>query len=267
MFLLLFPLVSSCCLAFGFPGHRLVAALAFDQLPDSLCHECLGFPSRQRRLNKLAFIRLACRPDRIKHRPGMEWAQPLHFLNVLDDPPTCCHAADDIAFVSDDGQPNLLMAVANYTLRMTAAPKPLSKDDQSQILSFMVHFVTDLHQPLHVSSKAKGGNRVKVLFDGKRRSLHSLWDTTIIDKFMEEHSPREANRILRRRVAKFMHYSDDQLLEWAAQTNAVNCQCVWNLTNGDDYADSYYQRALPRLLDLIALAALRTRKLLSLACQ
>lgn len=268
MLFLLFAQLLGLCYAFGFPGHRLAAALTFDLLPDSVVHDCLGFPYHsQKKSIKLAFIRLACRPDRIKHRPGMEWAQSLHFLNVLDDPPNCCHADREIAGMCGEG-PNLLSAVANYTMRLAAAEKPLDVNAQSQVLSFMVHFVTDLHQPLHVSSKAKGGNHLRVLFNGKTRSLHSLWDTDMLVKFMDEHTPRQVIRILRHRIMNLFLVEGDRLdvVEWAAGTNAVNCGYVWRLSRGD-YAAEYYDRTVPVLLDLIAQSALRTAKLLQLTCQ
>jgi len=48
-------------------------------------------------------------------------------------------------------------------------------------LKFLVHFVGDIHQPLHVGYKHdRGGNDVSVDFFGQRTNLHRVWDTMIL---------------------------------------------------------------------------------------
>jgi hypothetical protein len=53
-------------------------------------------------------------------------------------------------------------------------------------LKFLLHFVGDMHQPLHASDhNDRGGNSVKVMVDGfdhkSRDSLHGFWDTQFVD--------------------------------------------------------------------------------------
>jgi hypothetical protein len=47
---------------------------------------------------------------------------------------------------------------------------------------FLIHFVADLHQPLHAADRRdKGGNSVSV-FQGRRRSnLHRVWDQDVVE--------------------------------------------------------------------------------------
>ena len=49
-------------------------------------------------------------------------------------------------------------------------------------LKFVLHFVGDIHQPLHASdNQDKGGNCVLLSLGGSRTvNLHSYWDTTVI---------------------------------------------------------------------------------------
>ncbi|MFN8943931.1 MAG: S1/P1 nuclease [Pseudobdellovibrionaceae bacterium] len=50
-----------------------------------------------------------------------------------------------------------------------------------QALIFMIHFVSDIHQPLHVGRVGdKGGNDVKLKWMGKKTNLHSIWDHEMI---------------------------------------------------------------------------------------
>ncbi|CAJ0835817.1 9716_t:CDS:2 [Entrophospora sp. SA101] len=47
-------------------------------------------------------------------------------------------------------------------------------------LKFLVHFIGDLHQPLH------RGNGLSIKFEGHRTNLHAVWDTRIIYKRIRE---------------------------------------------------------------------------------
>ena len=69
-----------------------------------------------------------------------------------------------------------------------------SKDDavRRQALLFLVHFVGDIHQPLHGAEREcdRGGNseRVNFFLDGEKRAnltLHSVWDSSEMDLLMK----------------------------------------------------------------------------------
>ena len=59
----------------------------------------------------------------------------------------------------------------------------LSKEQRGNALKFLIHFVGDLHQPLHaIDNHDKGGNDVHVTIGGRRTTnLHSVWDSVIIN--------------------------------------------------------------------------------------
>jgi len=46
----------------------------------------------------------------------------------------------------------------------------------------LVHFMGDLHQPMHIGRKEdKGGNSIQVEWFGRGTNLHSVWDSKMID--------------------------------------------------------------------------------------
>jgi hypothetical protein len=56
-----------------------------------------------------------------------------------------------------------------------------------EALLFLVHFVGDMHQPLHSSdNKDQGGNKVPVHFGDRPSNLHSLWDSSLLSKLPKE---------------------------------------------------------------------------------
>jgi hypothetical protein len=64
--------------------------------------------------------------------------------------------------------------------------KRATDKERAQALVFLIHFVGDLHQPLHAGEKDdKGGNDVAAaygIYSPKRFNLHSIWDGTLAER-------------------------------------------------------------------------------------
>jgi len=57
--------------------------------------------------------------------------------------------------------------------------------DRVQALAFLIHFVGDLHQPLHVGERGdQGGNKVTAAYGyiAGRTNLHAIWDGLLADR-------------------------------------------------------------------------------------
>jgi hypothetical protein len=84
-----------------------------------------------------------------------------------------------------------LFAIARN--RAILADRRASDGARLEALSFLVHYVGDIHQPLHAAdNNDKGGNGVKVIYLGvaaypgrdgapTRFNLHGVWDTPLVD--------------------------------------------------------------------------------------
>ncbi|KAH9002323.1 phospholipase C/P1 nuclease domain-containing protein [Lactarius hatsudake] len=96
---------------------------------------------------------------------------PLHYVGAVGDhpPDNCLFPGTD----SWDGKP------ASASTRGTFAD-----ERASEALKFLIHFVGDMHQPLHLTGRDRGANGVKVSFDGRNTNLHSVWDTSLIAKYL-----------------------------------------------------------------------------------
>ncbi|KAM0786860.1 hypothetical protein ACM66B_002286 [Microbotryomycetes sp. NB124-2] len=117
--------------------------------------------------------------DRIRGVPMYHFASELHYTSPLDDhPPDECHFGDR-GFKTDH---DLLHAVTNYTSRL------LDNPDDYVALKFLVHFIGDLHQPLHLTNRDRGGNSFMVKFQGRLMNLHGLWDNQLIAKALRDQS-------------------------------------------------------------------------------
>lgn len=69
------------------------------------------------------------------------------------------------------------LMVAHLTLRDPRA----SPREQADALKFLVHFVGDIHQPLHTGRpEDRGGSRIQLDWFGRTSSLHRVWDSGLI---------------------------------------------------------------------------------------
>lgn len=94
--------------------------------------------------------------------------------------------------------------------------------ERRQALLFLVHFMGDIHQPLHTVDRAcdQGGNRERVNFylgedERANESLHRVWDSDLVDKLMKDSGVTEENDLaldLESRIP------DDEAQRWARAT-------------------------------------------------
>jgi hypothetical protein len=55
-------------------------------------------------------------------------------------------------------------------------------EQRAEALRFLIHFVGDLHQPLHVTDNGdRGGNELQVTFLSRPTNLHHVWDQDLIE--------------------------------------------------------------------------------------
>src|SRR6516164_1365741 len=87
--------------------------------------------------------------------------------------------------LASNGPPDCVVDKIDQFAAELAAPKT-DAEERLVALKFVLHFVGDMHQPLHAAdNRDKGGNGVKVMVDGfghkSRDSLHGFWDTQFVD--------------------------------------------------------------------------------------
>jgi hypothetical protein len=85
-----------------------------------------------------------------------------------------------------------------------------------EALMFLIHFVGDMHQPLHDSDdKDKGGNDVPVEYKGHKTNLHALWDSGLLGSMGKEDELFPAYSADSERHAK--KWAKGSVEDWAEQ--------------------------------------------------
>ena len=175
-------LSSSFSLAWGPTGHRTVAEIAQRHLRPDVAVRV------KQTLNGYILSDVANWADD-RSLPVVLPFLPLHYVNVMPE------------FKSYQEEPAnkngdvfvAIMALINFLRTNNGADlatvPALAHIDRVTALKLLVHFVGDVHQPLHViegrdksGQKLNGGNRFQVNWMGKWNSnLHSIWDDEMID--------------------------------------------------------------------------------------
>lgn len=168
------PAFATTVQAWGDIGHRIVAELAFRQLD----------PSAKAEVERLltadgndSLPDVASWPDRLRDNPETkelgEATGPLHYMDFVDGK---CHY---VPARQCAGGKCVVGGLEKYVAILGDRHK--SNAERAEALKFVVHFVGDVHQPLHAGNRDdKGGNDYQVQFDGKGTNLHSVWDSKML---------------------------------------------------------------------------------------
>ena len=113
--------------------------------------------------------------DKVKRTKKYAFTRSLHYTNI----DSCKVNSLNITENSIIGAINELTTEKGH--RFSHLP-------EREKLMFLIHFIGDLTQPLHVYGVGRGGNEIKVIRNkngrNKKTNLHSLWDTEIPQTFI-----------------------------------------------------------------------------------
>jgi hypothetical protein len=147
-----------------------------------------------------AIAALASWPDEIRLR--RKDTEPWHFVNIeitrsgLDMTRDCSHNNCVVAKITD--------------FRKLWRDGNASRRARREALLFLVHFVGDLHEPLHCADNHdRGGNNLHVAFFGEVMNLHKVWDADLLNRLGAEDA---LFRTLSRAI------TPDKRTEWSAGT-------------------------------------------------
>jgi hypothetical protein len=113
-------------------------------------------------------------------------------------------------------------------------------------LKFLLHFVGDMHRPLHASDHDdKGGNGVKVMVDGfghkSRDNLHGFWDTQFVDAL-----GRPPTALAKQLLAQI---TPEQEAEWKLGMPDDWANESFSIAEADVYGDPPLSKDAPQHLD------------------
>jgi hypothetical protein len=167
--LLFAPLYSFC---WGVTGHRVVAEIAQNHLTKKAKREL------KKLIGSETLAQWANWPDFIKSDTTHAWdmASKWHYVNV----PGNLSKENFLNKLQNLPGENLYTQIK--AMKTQLGDKSLTQEKRQIALRFLIHFVGDLHQPLHVGREEdQGGNKISVTWFDKQTNLHSVWDNSLVD--------------------------------------------------------------------------------------
>jgi len=263
----LLALSTSSAWAWGQEGHSIIAEIAQRRLSPKATAEVARLLGPNHSLASIA----SWADDIRDSRPETyNW----HFVDLPInsdhyDPATQC--------VTDDKKGDCIIAeLTRLTGEVRCAPTDEQKRDA---LRFAVHFIGDVHQPLHTVLEAAGGNGISVEVKmrgalmcrggpcsviNSRSNFHRVWDTTLIQK-----TTWDWGAYVDRLESGWLKSPDatgadgGSFADWAEGTHK-SAQTAWNLLPTNRVLDdAYYQSVQPILDKQLGVAGLRLARFLN----
>lgn len=267
-------------LGWGQDGHRITAEIAERNLtPGALAgiREILGDET---------LAEISTWADDIRSDGSWDFAKPWHYISIDDD-----ESWDDYERVPEEEGDILLIlerlesflrdkGAETFTLtglagRSGSSLKATNEKEvtRREVLAFYVHFVADLHQPLHVGRcDDQGGNRIQVEWFGKEETLHRVWDEDLVESANLSYT--EFSTFLNRLTEEEKtEASAGSYLDWAKEGKAIRDQVYdfgaqrssyyLNVVEPPTLSYDYRSKTLPIVRDRLQKGGLRLASLLN----
>lgn len=270
--ILIFAIICLLCnynvYAWGWEGHRAIGIIAqqllinskkFEQIEDILGNltleqistcpdELKAFQSQKREMSPV------CNQVFTNPTPPTNTG-PWHFIDIPVSLTNPTH--DDIEKICK----STCVVAEIDKWSSVLADTTQTKAKRLQALSFVVHFIGDLHQPLHAAERNNdlGGNRVSVQIGRRKTNLHSMWDTSLVNYIST--NPVTVTIILKSDITFAQTETQMNPEAWALQSFHFARNVAYDgIPMGRSItkiSDTYIQNALPVVKHQLANAGVR----------
>lgn len=141
-----------------------------------------------------------------------------------------------------------------------------SKADRAEALKFLVHFVGDMHRPLHSIERKdpatgvgdRGGNEVRVTLFSTPTNLHAVWDSGIVSH----------GGVTLEQVQKGLSTQDEKVLaqgdpvQWALAAHNLAITNTYVIPPDHQLSDDYVNKNVPVVVAQLGSAGVRLAAIL-----
>jgi len=234
-------------ISWGVTGHRTIGRIAANHLSpeaSAAVRELLGNET---------LAEASTWADEVRNQPDYKHTGPWHYINL---PLGLTEPAFEKA-VKGMAQENVYSALLQQeqVLGSTAS----SRQQKIEALKFIIHFIGDLHQPMHVSREEdKGGNTIQVNYAGVGTNLHALWDSKLLDHLGLD-DQQLAQKVDQVSAAQVTAWQSDPLIKWIWESYEISSKLYAEIDamNGRSIDDSYYQAHIQIVQQRIEMAGVR----------
>ena len=245
---LLFPLLSSTAADdWGRNGHRATGEIAQQYLTKKALKKIDHLLNGQ----SLAFV--STYADEIKSDELYRSYGPWHYVNFPFGVRYEDHPKND--------RGDIVVAIENC-IRVLKDENE-TRENKAFNLKMLVHFIGDLHQPLHIGlAEDKGANDFQVLWFDDGTNLHSVWDTKMIESYNMSYSELAMNTD-RLSEAQLDYIKGGDVLSWMYESRKL-CEDIYaNTKSGEKLGYQYMYRYVNTMRSQLQKGGIRLAVLLN----
>lgn len=232
----------------GRTGHRATGEVAEQHLTKKAKQKVREILDGQ----NLAFV--STYGDDIKSDPAYRKYNPWHYVNL---------EPGETKYTKEKANPDGDLVHAIKSSIAVLKDKNSSKEDKAFFLKMLVHFVGDLHQPLHAGrGEDKGGNDIQVRWFGDGSNLHRVWDSEMINDFQMSYSElaHNSDELTKEEINKIQKGS---VLDWMYESKELANKVYASVETGEKLGYEYMYKWFPVAHDQIQKGGLRLAKILN----
>lgn len=216
-------------ISWGVVGHSTVARIAENHLTPQAKAGVLAL------LGSESLVDVSSWADQVRNDPEYRSTASWHYINT----PLGLNFTEFSNDVVGQNSVNVYKAILKCKEDLLS--KTTTREQKAVALKFLVHFVGDIHQPMHVSrAEDKGGNTIQLQFDGKGTNLHSLWDSRLIDHeglTYAELAKTDDNAT----PAQIKKWQTDSPLTWAFESYQASSKLYAEIEGNNRLDEQYYK--------------------------
>lgn len=252
--------VMANAVAWNSVGHRIIAAIAQAKLSPKARAEADRLLAAAPNGASTDFIAVSTWADETRTRENGPWHYIDYYFRTDGQPP-----------INKPDAENVVWAINRFSAVLADKTKPDA--ERAEALRFLIHFVGDIHQPLHATSREtadrpkgdRGGNDFHILapaqfgtMERPPRNLHAFWDLGGGLFTPELGIQDEAKKLMQAHpVRSFSKEGDRNPDDWAHESLDISKSFVYNLTENQAPSSEYVAKSQEISGERVTLAGYR----------
>lgn len=228
-------------------GHRVVGQIANKYLKSRTKRKLKEL------LNNESLALVSTHADDIKSDNQFDKFYTWHYINM---------PLDSNYEASEKNESGDLVTAINYCIKIIKDDNS-SNDDKAFYLKLLIHFVGDLHQPMHVGLvEDRGGNDFKLQWFYSDTNLHSVWDRKMIDGYDMSYTELadNAEKLNKKQVESIQEGS---IVDWVNDTHQLTKKVYANVKPNENLRYKYSYDNLETVRSQLQKGGIRLAKLLN----
>ena len=241
--------MSASAFAWGQKGHDVTAFIAEKHLTPAAKAACDSI------LNGKSIVYWANWADNACHTPQYEYQKTWHYRNI--------DAGHDYDKFPRNENGDVTTAIRQQYEVLSNPDSSL--EDKQLSLKLLVHFLGDIHQPMHMGHLSdRGGNSVKVKYFNSDRNLHGIWDSSLVESahnWTYTEWQEQIDRASKAEEAAIISSTDPD--DWGKETFAYATEIYDKTPEGTNISYDYIAEWTPLIEQQLLKGGLRLAHLLN----